>query len=285
MNKEINFKKRIDLHCHTNFSDGVLTPKELLLRAIQQQLDYLAITDHDAIGGYLEAKEVAIDYSDAPHLISGIELSCCWGRFEIHILGWHFDAQHEALLALIASQQEKRAARAEAIAKKLIQLGVAPEHIPKPEVGRVRTRLHFANALVRHGYVATKQAAFTRYLGQDKPAYVKTQWCTIETAVQTIRAAGGVAGLAHPHAYSLKHKRLKKLIQAFIDAGGTALEVAIGQQAPEQRIELAALAKEHSLYASVGSDFHFVGPWRELGRNLNLPEGVTPVWELWDLPA
>lgn len=275
---------RIDLHCHSNISDGSLTPDVLVMRAAQMQLDYLAITDHDAITAVELARAAAQAYGKgAPTIISGVEFSCQWQGFEIHILGWNFDETHEAVVNLAQQQQATRRTRAEGIAEKLVKYGVATEHLPLVHTVRVLTRAHFAAALVSHGYVTSVQDAFRRYLGKGQCAYVATPWCSIDDAIIAIQQAGGNAGLAHPLAYQLTGKWLRRLVVAFKEAGGDAIEVASGQQEPKQRLQLAQLATEHELAASVGSDFHFPGRWRELGKNLTLPPQCRPVWDTWNL--
>lgn len=275
---------RIDLHCHSNISDGQLTPDFLVMRAAQMQLDYLAITDHDAIAGIEQARSAAEGYGKgAPEIISGVEFSCQWQGFEIHILGWHFDVQHPAMAHLVSQQQQTRRDRAAAIGDKLVKQGIASEHLPHPEAGRVLTRAHFAAALLEHGYVTSVQDAFRRYLGKGQCAYIATPWCSIDEAIAVIQTAGGSTGLAHPLAYQLSTKWLKRLVAAFKEAGGDAIEVASGQQEPKQRQLLAQLAQDYGLAASVGSDFHYPGRWRELGRNLALPANCRPIWARWNL--
>ncbi|WP_241971869.1 PHP domain-containing protein [Aliidiomarina taiwanensis] len=275
---------RIDLHCHSNLSDGQLTPEQLVMRAAQMQLDYLALTDHDAVAGVERARSAAQAYGKgAPDIISGVEFSCQWQGFEIHILGWHFDVQHPAMTRLVTQQQQTRRDRAAAIGAKLVKQGVAAEHLPPPVEGQVLTRAHFAAALQSHGYVSSVQDAFRRYLGKGQCAYVPTPWCSIDEAIAAIQAAGGFTGLAHPLAYQLSSKWLKRLIVAFKEAGGEAMEVASGQQEPKQRQLLAQLAQDYDLAASVGSDFHYPGRWRELGRNLTLPAECRPIWASWNL--
>lgn len=290
---------RIDLHCHTNASDGVLTPAEMLLRAEVMQLDVLAITDHDSVQGYQQALQLqqaqlaavpegksASKQAAAVKLLSGVEFSTSWQGFEIHILGWRFAPEHEQMRLLLNAQREQRHQRSERIHAHLQKNGVAAAQLPtaRPEHeqgGGVRTRLHYADALLQHGYVANKQQAFDRFLGKGQCAYVKPQWCSMEEAVAVIHASGGVASIAHPLAYDMSTKWLRRLITDFKAAGGTCMEVVSGQQAPEQRQWLSELAREYNLLASVGSDFHFPGRWRELGKNLQMPEGLTPVWHDW----
>ncbi|MCC5878705.1 MAG: PHP domain-containing protein [Idiomarina sp.] len=279
---------KIDLHCHSTASDGSLTPAELVQRAHQMQVNVLALTDHDTVAG-ISAAQAAIAELNGGHplkLISGIEFSCRWEGFEIHILGWHFDPEHPQFQALLAGQAEARQARAQLIMDKLIAQGVeraalAGVQAKQQQAGELVTRKHVADALVAAGYANTIDDAFKKYLGKGQCAYVTPQWCSIETAVETIQAAGGLSGLAHPLAYDLSSKWLKRLISYFKDVGGDALEVASGQQAPHQREALADLAEQFELKASVGSDFHFVSRWRELGHQLKLPDKSQPVWANW----
>ncbi|CUS48633.1 MAG: putative metal-dependent phosphoesterases (PHP family) [Idiomarinaceae bacterium HL-53] len=278
---------RIDLHAHTNLSDGALSPDLLMLRAEQMQLDYFAITDHDSVAALAEARAAKVRLKlKRPELISGIEVSCRWHSFEIHVLGWNFDETHPRMLRLVAAQQQRRAERAAAIAEKLIKAGVDKAHLPKLEpieTNRVLTRPHFAEALVKHGYVASIEEAFKKYLRKGERAYVATPWVSIDEAVAVIKEAGGTAGLAHPLAYQLSAKWLKRLLSQFVAAGGEALEVVSSQQTPEQRRYLQELADTYGLCTSVGSDFHKPSPWRELGKNLTLPEQAVPVWQSWQL--
>lgn len=275
---------RIDLHCHSVLSDGSLTPEFLVLRACQMQLDWLAITDHDSTAAFALARAAAEQLSGhRPEIISGVEFSCRWQGFEIHVLGWNFDPEHPAMRERVATQQAKRRERALAIAERLIKNGVQPEHLPDFNTEGVVTRAHFAELLTKFHYAPTIEQAFRRYLGKGCCAYVPTEWCTLEEAIEAITAAGGTSSLAHPLAYQLSTKWLKRLIESYVQAGGTALEVCSGQQAPAQRHQLAELARHYGLKASVGSDFHRPGKWRELGRNLKLPDGLEPVWQDWQI--
>lgn len=279
---------KIDLHCHSTASDGSLTPQELVQRAHQMQVNLLALTDHDTLAGLPQAQAAveALRGGVAMMLIPGVELSCRWHSYEIHILGWNFDPEHKALRTLIASQTDARRARAEAIMDKLLQRGVdeqamAPLRQRNQETAQLITRKHIAEALLDGGYVTTMDDAFRRYLGKGQSAYVTPQWCSIDEAVAAVSAAGGDTAVAHPLAYEMSSKWLKRLLKDFTEAGGHALEVSSGQQSPEQRRHLAELATQFSLQASAGSDFHNPGRWRELGHNIKLPEGIRPVWQHW----
>lgn len=268
-----------DFHCHTQASDGQLTPAELVSRAQQQGVTELAITDHDTIAGYQAVVEFAAASEANFRLRTGVELSCQWQQFEIHLLGLNFDPNHAGLQQLLQQQQRSRRERIAAITAKLEGAGYAVT--PYLTEQQLPTRWHLANALRELGVIGDIQTAFKRFIGTGQFAYVKPQWVELAQAVETIRAAGGVAVLAHPHAYQLSNKWLRRLIQAGQEAGMQAIEVAIGQQSPGQREALAEFAQQYQLCASVGSDFHYPGGWRELGKNLCLPESCVPVWTLW----
>lgn len=281
---------QIDLHCHTTASDGALSPAELVMRAGVMQIDILAITDHDSISGFHAAKLAREEQKlKRLELIPGVEFSTTWEGFEIHILAWQFSLEHPALMRLLNEQRERRHLRSEAIHAKLIKQGIAADKLPAPRPesfaesanGNVVTRLHYAQALFNHGYCNSVQDAFEKYLGKGQCAYEKPQWCSMSEAVAVINAAGGVASIAHPLAYDLSNKWLRRLITEFKDAGGQSMEVVSGQQSPEQRRWLTELAVEYELLASAGSDFHYPGRYRELGRNLKIPDELTPVWHDW----
>ncbi len=135
--------------------------------------------------------------------------------------------------------------------------------------------------LVDNGYAKTMQMVFKKYLTRNNPGYVPPNWCSMKDAVDAIHAAGGMAVLAHPGRYKLTAKWIKRLLAAFVEAGGDAMEVAQPQQAQQERRNLADYAIQYKLLASQGSDFHYPSPWMELGRNLWLPAGVEPVWKDW----
>lgn len=270
-----------DLHSHTTASDGRLSPSDLVDRAIEHRVGVLAITDHDTLEGIAEAKAY-IEKNELPiQLLHGIEFSTLWSNKDIHIVGLNIDLECQALHDLIEKQKAHRVGRAEMIAYRL------SKHLkvdPLPEVKAIAgdapvTRAHFAKWLVDNGHAKTMQLVFKKFLTRDKPGYVPPQWCSMKDAVDAIHAAGGQAVLAHPGRYDLTAKWQKRLISAFVEAGGDAMEVAQPQQSQQERRNLADYAIQYNLLASQGSDFHYPTPWMELGRNLWLPSGVTPVWE------
>lgn len=281
----------IDLHCHSTASDGTLSPKELMLRAATMQVDCIALTDHDSTHG-LDAAAATLKSlgGKKPTLIPGVEISCRWHQFEIHILGWNFDPEHLAIQALLKQQQESRSLRAQKIHEKLLKNGVSPGVLKDLPTTGVLTRAHFARALISGDLVNTMEEAFDRYLGKGNCAYVRPEWCTIEEAVEAIHLASNkekglipAAGLAHPLAYGLKGKWLRRLINDFKAYGGDAIEAVSPRLSPDQRQWLVELTCESGLKGSIGSDFHRPGVWRELGKVDTLPDSIQPVWADWEL--
>jgi predicted metal-dependent phosphoesterase TrpH len=218
-------------------------------------------------------------------LINGIEISTVWQNKDIHIVGLNIDPESRELNNLITQQKNHRQARAELIAERLEKAtheGVLEE--VKVIAGDAPiTRAHFAKWLVDNGYVKNMQQVFKKYLTRSNPGYVPPNWCSMQDAVEAIHAAGGKAVLAHPARYDLTAKWIKRLISAFVEAGGDAMEVAQPQQGQQERRNLADYAIQYNLLASQGSDFHYPSPWMELGRNLWLPSGVEPVWKDWGI--
>ncbi|WP_114784607.1 RNase RNM [Vibrio tetraodonis] len=275
---------KIDLHSHTTASDGRLSVSELIDRAIDFDINVLAITDHDTVDGLKHAHHY-VDTNQLPiTIINGIEISTVWQNKDIHIVGLDIDPESKQLSELIDKQKQHRKVRAELIAERLAK---ATNDRVYEEVKAIAgeasiTRAHFAKWLVDNGYAKTMQQVFKKYLTRNNPGYVPPNWCSINEAVDAIHQAGGLAVLAHPGRYNLTAKWLKRLIGAFSDAGGDAMEVALPQQGQQERRNLADYAIQYNLLASQGSDFHYPSPWTELGRNLWLPSGVEPVWK--DMP-
>ncbi|WP_249962530.1 PHP domain-containing protein [Histophilus somni] len=271
--------KIYDLHCHSSISDGTLSPQEIVIRAHQQGVNVLALTDHDTIAGLSQARTQAEQLGIS--LINGVEISTSWENYSIHIVGLGFDENSKKMTALLNEQAKIRLQRAVEIGKKLEHLGVANAFAETQKLtdGEV-TRAHYARYLVQIGKVINISQAFKKYLAQGKSAYVKTQWVDIPNAIEIIHQANGIAVLAHPLRYTMTTKKIKRLIADFKQWGGDAIEVAGCGQTKDQRLLLARWAEEYDLYSSVGSDFHFPSNWIELGKSLVLPENCRPVWDL-----
>lgn len=283
---DTNYAVIYDLHSHTTASDGCLTPEALVHRAVEMRVGTLAITDHDTTAAIAPAREEISRSGLALNLIPGVEISTVWENHEIHIVGLNIDITHPLMCEFLAQQTERRNQRAQLIAERLekAQIPGALEGAQRLAQGGAVTRGHFARFLVECGKASSMADVFKKYLTRGKTGYVPPQWCTIEQAIDVIHHSGGKAVLAHPGRYNLSAKWLKRLVAHFAEHHGDAMEVAQCQQSPNERTQLATLARQHHLWASQGSDFHQPCPWIELGRKLWLPAGVEGVWQLWEQP-
>ncbi len=283
---DTNYAVIYDLHSHTTASDGCLTPEALVHRAVEMRVGTLAITDHDTTAAIAPAREEISRSGLALNLIPGVEISTVWENHEIHIVGLNIDITHPLMCEFLAQQTERRNQRAKLIAERLekAQIPGALEGAQRLAQGGAVTRGHFARFLVECGKASSMADIFKKYLARGKTGYVPPQWCTIEQAIDVIHHSGGKAVLAHPGRYNLSAKWLKRLVAHFAEHHGDAMEVAQCQQSPNERTQLATLARQHHLWASQGSDFHQPCPWIELGRKLWLPAGVEGVWQLWEQP-
>lgn len=269
-----------DLHCHSHFSDGELSPADLVARAAEFGVTHLALTDHDTTAGIASAQAAIASQQLPLKLIPGVEITCRWEAFEIHLVGLNVDIEHPALVNLLQQQQQMRQQRYEAMLAKLHKAGI---DVTPPLAAELTmpTRKHLADALVEQGWVKDIEAAFRRYLGKGQQAYIATEWSSLKAAIDAVHVAGGKAAIAHPHAYQLSNKWLRRLLRESKEWGVDGVEVAISQQRPGDRLALATMANEIGLQASAGSDFHGPRPWRELGKNLCLPPDTVPIWSTW----
>ncbi|HED4199344.1 TPA: 5'-3' exoribonuclease [Escherichia coli] len=283
---DTNYAVIYDLHSHTTASDGCLTPEALVHRAVEMRVGTLAITDHDTTAAIAPAREEISRSGLALNLIPGVEISTVWENHEIHIVGLNIDITHPLMCEFLAQQTERRNQRAQLIAERLekAQIPGALESAQRLAQGGAVTRGHFARFLVECVKASSMADVFKKYLARGKTGYVPPQWCTIEQSIDVIHHSGGKAVLAHPGRYNLSAKWLKRLVAHFAEHHGDAMEVAQCQQSPNERTQLATLARQHHLWASQGSDFHQPCPWIELGRKLWLPAGVEGVWQLWEQP-
>ncbi|WP_395344236.1 PHP domain-containing protein [Ningiella sp. W23] len=273
---------RIDLHSHTRFSDGALSPDELVMRAQQMQVDVLAITDHDTVDGIEPAIKSINTIYPKLSLISGVEISTWWHGFEIHVLGLGVDHNDETFLTRLAQQQNERAQRGKDMVLKLQKVGVdiTLEEVHSLAQG-VISRAHLAKLLVDKQVCSHPQQAFSNYLGKHKKAYVRPKWIDIKSAIAWIHDAGGQAVLAHPFHYDMTTKWLRRLCHEFAHDGGDAMEVQHPNLPKPKRDLMIEIANECELLGSAGSDFHAPGRWTELGRRLDLPDTIKPLWHDW----
>ncbi len=270
----------VDLHCHSNLSDGALSPKKLVDLAVQRGVDMLSITDHDSIACYQQISQPTGDIK----IVTGIEFSTTWCNRGIHIVGLNIDLNNTALLQGVNHQSIAREERAQKIAEKLQNFGFENclQGAEKFTEGGQLGRPHFARYLVEIGAVTTVQQAFKRYLGAGKAGDVKQHWADLEQVIAWIRSAGGIAVLAHPTKYNMTRTKLSELLEQFMTMGGEGMEVISGSQSPSVTQSMAALCQKFGLLASCGSDFHSPDqPWAALGKVPTLPNQCKPVWSRW----
>lgn len=270
----------IDLHTHSNASDGALSPEQLVERAHSRSIETLALTDHDSILGVKAAQHKAIELGIK--LITGSELSTLWNGYQIHIVGLYLNTHSSELDTFILAQKERRTARAIAIGERLERQGFKNAYERcKAQAGEGAniTRGNYARFIFSEGKASSIDDAFNSYLKKGKCAYVKSTWPEIGAAVEAILKADGVPVLAHPRRYLMTNTKLRSLLAEFKDCGGQAMEVASCMQRPCDRSYLAELAERFGLQGSMGSDFHQATPWLDLGLSLVMPENVAPVWE------
>ncbi len=272
----------IDLHCHSNVSDGMLSPAEVVARAASNGVDVLALTDHDDVAG-LAAAQTAADAAGMT-LIPGVEISVSWGGQTVHIVGLRIDPAHPELAAGLAGIRVGRIERARRMGDDLAKSGIAGAYegaydyaVNKQMVGRT----HFARWLVAQGHAPDMRGAFRRFLTRGNPGYVEHEWTSLENAVSWIRASGGMAVIAHPGRYAFDARQLHLLLDAFRSLGGEGIEVITGSHHPSEYGKYADLARAFGLKASRGADFHAPGEGIDIGRLPALPHYCQPVWRGW----
>jgi predicted metal-dependent phosphoesterase TrpH len=273
----------IDLHCHSSFSDGALKPEELLQRAKEINLKCLSLTDHDTVAGCDLLLNAATN--NQIKIVRGVELSTRWKKYDIHILGYHVSDTPE-LSKVIEQQNNSRIDRAMQIGVCLERIGVEDAYNKACSIaGHKRVgRPHFALILIQEGKAKDMKAAFSRYLGRGKIAYIPTPWISVQQAVSAITSSGGQAVVAHPFKYKLTRSKLHELISEFKAAGGVGIEVVSGDMTIVQIKEMASLAERFKLLASSGSDYHGDSQSRvKLGQQKALPINCKPIWQDWNI--
>jgi predicted metal-dependent phosphoesterase TrpH len=244
---------RVDLHLHTNASDGQFTPSELVNLARKYSLDVIAITDHDTTDGIREAQE-ASSVTGTPLVIPGIELSAEDTAGDVHVLGYYVDLGSTHFEERIASFRADRYSRGQRILQRLAAMGMPLQWervLAIAEDGSIG-RPHIARALVEAGYVESVRDAFDRYLYNDGPAYVPRARLSPEEAVALIHSAAGVAVLAHPGLLPDYAAIVRRLVPVGLDG----VEVVHPSNSEKVRLNLRALAQEYRLIMTGGTDYH-----------------------------
>ena len=277
----------VDLHTHSNISDGTFSPQQLVEAAVEKLVHTLALTDHDTMDGLVLAEEAAKNHEIK--IISGVEISSQWSRpatkknYGVHIVALNMQ-NPEPLQKALNQQKKIRAERSKQICDLLVPLIgediyadvlVKVDHIPD----RV-TRTHIAKTLVEKGIVTRPQQAFDKYIKEGKKAYVKFDGLSLEDTIQVIHESGGFAVLAHPTKYDLSATNIRYLIEIFAKFGGDAVELPPAIEPSSTRQMVDRMITEYDLKVSIGSDFHGVHmPWIKLGNVPSLKPGQIGIWE------
>ena len=273
----------VDLHCHSNISDGVLAPAEVAAHARKAGVDVWALTDHDEVSGIAAARAAAMQQGMV--FVAGVEISITWAGQTVHIVGLQVDENHPALVQGLARTRSGRDARGREMAAQLAAAGIpgayegALKFVGNPDL---MSRTHFARYLVECGKCANIPEVFRKYLSEGKPGYVEHRWATLADAVGWIQAAGGLAVIAHPGRYRFSDTAQGVLFDEFKQLGGVAIEVVTGSHSPDQYPEYAALANSYGFLASRGTDFHAPKEARvDFALLPPLPSNVKPIWHDW----
>ncbi len=249
------YMKVIDLHTHSNISDGSLTPTELIKRAISLNISAIALTDHDTTDGVAEAKKAA---GNKIEFIPGIELSAFYLDREVHIVGLWVDAQNRDFQNQISevylARKNRNAQMIEVMQKAGIDITF--EKLTAEEGDGVLTRANFSNYLRRRGIVKSNNEAFERFLNPGRPFYIPRKHLSPEAAINAIHTAGGVAILAHPLLYHLDDTALDKCVATMKNYNIDGIEVYYSRNVGSDELHVKHLAKKYDLLYSGGSDFH-----------------------------
>ena len=277
----------VDLHTHSNISDGTLSPELLVHAALEKGIHTLALTDHDSMDGLILAENIAKNHPI--QIISGVEISSQWSRpstnksYGVHIVALNMQ-NPEPLQRLLEQQKTIRAERSKQICDlliPLIQMDIYPDVIAQVdgEADRV-TRTHIAKSLVAKGVVSRPQQAFDKYIKEGKKAYVKFDGLGLEETIKVIHESKGYAVLAHPTRYDLSATNVRYLIELFAQHGGDAIELPPAIEPLSTRQMVDRMIEQFDLKVSVGSDFHGDNmPWIKLGSIPKVKEGQVGIWE------
>ena len=277
----------VDLHTHSNISDGTYSPELLVQAALEKGIHTLALTDHDSMDGLVLAEKVA--KNQPIQIISGVEISSQWSRpstnksYGVHIVA--LNMQNLAPLNLLLEEQKRiRAERAKHICDlltPLIHIDIYPDVLSKVdgEPDRI-TRTHIAKTLVEKGIVARPQQAFDKYIKEGKKAYVKFDGLGLAETIEVIHQSQGFAVLAHPTRYDLSATNVRYLIELFAEHGGDAVELPPAIEPASTRQMVDRMIEQCNLKVSVGSDFHGDNmPWIRLGNIPRVKDGQVGIWE------
>ncbi len=248
---------RIDLHVHSNKSDGTYTPTELVSYAVEKGLCAFALTDHDTVSGVSEAVNAAIGTS--LEVIPGVELSTEYHGRDIHIVGLYLNTEDPGFVEHLKFFQESRTIRNQKMCKALsdqLSISFTFEMLQAEYPNSVITRAHYAKYLLKYGHVKSMREAFDRYIGDHAPCFIPREKVTPAQGVKLIRDAGGIPILAHPILYGMSTPSLQTLVNELKSYGLVGIEAVYSTYAACDERDMKKLARDNGLLISGGSDFH-----------------------------
>ena len=270
---------KADLHNHSYYSDGVLSPSEVVVLANDAGCNLFSLTDHDTTEGVVEA-QIETDKLGLK-LVNGVEISAFWRNMTIHIVGLGIDLNNDKLQEGLSHNQKLREDRAEKIALGLRRSGIkdALEKTQQLSKTSMLTRTHFAQMLIKEGYCKDMKSVFRRYLTGKKPGGAHVEWKNIDEVVDWIHAAGGKAIIAHPFRYRMTHTKIKQMLNEFKEVFGDGIEVVTATSTEEEVSLGSQWSDNYNLLASCGSDFHGWPNQRILiGSLRDLPNTEKAAW-------
>lgn len=251
-------ERYVDLHTHSNASDGTCRPAEVVQLAYKKGLAAVALTDHDTVSGVDEALAAAHSLGDRIRVIPGTELSVAYHGQDIHIVGLFIDHHDPVFRKTADLLVQRRIERNEKMIANLQKAGIpiTMQALTQDNPDAVVTRAHFARFLVEHQIVSDPKDAFRKYLNEDTPYYVPREYIQPEDGIRLILQAGGVPILAHPLHYKLPESELCKLLTRLKKAGLIGIEVLYSNHTRQDNYFAQTLATQFHLLPSGGSDFH-----------------------------
>lgn len=275
--------KYIDLHVHSNASDGTFSPEEVVEEACRQKLAAFALTDHDTIFGVKNAilhSRTLKEQGKELEVIPGVELSVEYKKRDIHMLGLMIDYENPFFIKALENAQLERSQRNEKMVKNLSDAGIeiTMKELYAASGDAVITRAHFAKLLLQKHYIKSLDEAFKKYLSEDGPYYVARKYITPESGIDLIKSAGGIPVLAHPLIYQLPEKELDTLIKRLKEHGLMGIETIYSNNTGFDEQIVRSYANKYDLIMTGGSDFHGKNkPLIQLGvgkGNLKIPYSI-----------
>jgi 3',5'-nucleoside bisphosphate phosphatase len=270
---------KADLHNHSYYSDGALSPSEVVRLASKSGCDLFSLTDHDTTDGIPEAKFEADKLN--LNIVNGVEISAFWRNMTIHIVGLGIDVDNDMLQTGLEFNKKLRKERSEKIALGLRRSGIkdALEKAQSISGRGMLTRTHFAQMLIQEGYCKDMKSVFRRYMTGKKPGGVRVEWKNFDEVIAWIKSAGGKALIAHPFRYRMTHTKIKNLIRDFKDASGDGFELVNANSSEEEIYIGNQWSEDYDLLTSCGTDFHgWPNQRHQIGYLSDMPNPKRAIW-------